>query len=89
MATGGLIQHGRYNIPAEKGLPPGSYRVEVSSPDVHAPPVMVRDTPDGRGIPAAPERIPPEYNVNSQQTVEVSADGDNHFVFEIARRANE
>jgi len=87
MASGAVIQNGRYSIPAKKGLRPGTYRVEMSSPDLAAPPVMVRDTPDSMGIPAAPDRIPPEYNVNSEKTIEVTIDGDNHFVFDIASRS--
>ena len=33
-----------------------------------------------------PERIPPEFNVNSKKTVDVIADSENHFVFEIKSR---
>jgi hypothetical protein len=87
LASGAVIQNGRYSIPAKKGLWPGTYRVEMSSPDLAAPPVMVRDTPDSMGIPAAPDRIPPEYNVNSEKTIVVTIDGDNHFVFDIASRS--
>jgi len=87
VATGALIQSGEYHVPQEKGLPPGRYRVEISSPDVNAPPVMVRDGPGTAGIPAAPERIPPEYNVNSQQTVAVTVDGENRFDFSIVSKA--
>ena len=86
VVSGALIQNGEYLVPQEKGLLPGKYRVEVTSPDLDAPPVMVRDTPGGHGIPAAPNRIPPEYNVNSQQTVEVTADGENRFVFDIVSK---
>ena len=87
LASGAVIQNGRYSIPVQKGLRPGSYRVEMSSPDLDAPPVMVRDTPNSMGIPAAPERIPPEYNAKSEQVVEVTTDGDNHFVFDITSRS--
>lgn len=86
VATGALIRDGHYHVPQEKGLPPGRYRVEISSPDVSAPPVLVRDGPGTAGIPAAPERVPPQYNVNSQQSIEVSADGDNRFDFDIVAK---
>ena len=85
-ASGALIEDGQYYVPQEKGLLPGTYRVEMTSPDLAAPPVMVRETPDGPGIPAAPNRIPPEYNIDSQHTVEVTADGDNYFEFEIVNK---
>ena len=31
----------------------------------------------------AAERIPPDYNTESKHTVEVSASGKNHFVFDV------
>jgi hypothetical protein len=36
--------------------------------------------------PTAPERIPAEYNVNSQRIVEVAADKDNVFEFDIVSK---
>ena len=86
LASGAMVQNGEYNIPQEKGLTPGTYHVEISAPDNAAPPIMVRATPGGPGIPTQPERIPPEYNVDSKQTIEVTADGDNHFDFDIVSR---
>jgi hypothetical protein len=86
IASGASIQQGEYHIPQEKGLTPGKYHVEITSPDAKAKPVMVPVGPRGQGMPVQPERIPPQYNVNSKQTVEVSADGDNHFTFDIKSR---
>ena len=86
LASGAMINGGAYHIPREQGLLPGTYQVEISKADEAAPPVMARATPGGPGIPVAPERIPPEYNLESKQTVEVTADGDNHFVFDINSR---
>ncbi len=86
LVSGALIQDGRYNIPEKKGLRPGAYRVQINSPDLKAPPVMVPATPSGPSFPVPPERIPAEYNVDSKQTVEVTAAGDNHFVFDIVRQ---
>lgn len=86
IASGAMIEQGEYYIPQEKGLTPGPYHVEITSPDVNAPPVMVPVGPGGRGVPTQPERIPPEWNADSTQRVEVSADGDNHFVFDIVSR---
>jgi hypothetical protein len=87
LASGAVVQNGEYRVPAEKGLTPGSYHVEITAPDSNAPPVMVRATPGGPGIPVAPERVPAEYNVDSNKTIEVSAGGDNHFVFDISSRS--
>jgi hypothetical protein len=83
LVSGALIKEGQYNIPLEKGLLPGKYRVQITSPDLDAPPVMTPPTDAGPGTPVQPERIPPEYNVKSDKTVEVTTDGDNLFVFEI------
>jgi hypothetical protein len=86
-ASGAMIHNGEFYIPKEKGLPPGSYLVEISAPDPSAPLVVYRGAPGEPTLPpTAPERIPAEYNVNSKQTVNVTTDGDNHFVIEIASR---
>jgi hypothetical protein len=87
-ATGAMIQNGEFHVPQEKGLPPGTYRVEISSPDTNAPPVVYKSAPGEPALPpTAPERIPPEYNSQSKHSVDVTADGGNHFKFEIAGRA--
>jgi hypothetical protein len=89
LATGAIIQNGEFDVPADKGLPPGTYHLEITSPDEAAQPVMVRGPQGERGIPTQPERIPPEYNFQSNKTVDVKADADNHFKFEIvSRKAN-
>jgi hypothetical protein len=86
-ASGAMIQNGKFHVPQEKGVPPGTYRVEISSPDTAAPPVVYKGVPGEPALPpTAPERIPPEYNSNSKQTIEVSTGGDNVFNFDIVRR---
>lgn len=85
--TGAMIQAGTYEIPAEKGLLPGTYHVELNSPDNDAKPVIVRAQPGGPGIPVAPDRIPPEYNVESDKSIEVMSDGENRFDFTIVSPA--
>jgi hypothetical protein len=88
VATGAIIKDGAYQVPQAKGLPPGKYRVEINSPDLKAPPIMLRSGPGAAGIPTAPERIPAEYNVNSQQSIDVTVDGDNRFDFAIVAKAS-
>jgi len=86
-ASGATIKNGKFHVPQEKGLPPGTYRVEISSPDTRAPLVVYKGAPGEPALPpTAPERIPPEYNFNSKQTVEVTSAGDNDFKFDILRR---
>lgn len=83
LVSGAMIVNGEYDIPREKGLLPGVYHLEIYSPDHEAPPIMARQRPGGPGIQVAPERIPAEYNVKSEQKIEVTTDGDNYFVFDI------
>jgi hypothetical protein len=83
---GALIRDGQYVIEAEKGLPPGSYHIEITSPDNNSKPILYRTGPDDPGSLTQPERIPPEYNIESRQSVDISADRDNHFVFDITSK---
>lgn len=87
ISTGALIQRGAYRIPQEKGLLPGVYHVEISSPDESAPEIIARSAPHGPGMPVAPERIPEQYNVNSDKQIEVRVDGDNRFDFNIPAKS--
>jgi hypothetical protein len=79
--SGGVISNGEYSIPARQGLPVGKYKVVISAaaPGAAAP---AEEMP-GEAGPEAEERIPPEYNVNSDITVEVAADKENVFNFDI------
>lgn len=79
--TGGQIKNGQFAIPAEQGLPPGKYRVRISSP-VGGPTVKPDEAP-GAATTVAQERIPPEWGQKSNQQVEVKAGQKNHFTFEI------
>ncbi|MGC4004785.1 MAG: hypothetical protein QM811_17385 [Pirellulales bacterium] len=81
IGTGTIVTKGRYVIPEKKGLPEGSYEVRINSteadsspPDPMAPPNVARN---------AIERIPPEYNIRTKQIVEVKADVDPVFDFDI------
>lgn len=69
LMTGGQIQNGQFHIPADKGLPPGRYRVRISSP-VGGVEVRPGEAP-GESDVLAEERIPPEWGANSQQEVEI------------------
>lgn len=76
-SSGAMIRDGEFLIPRDKGLLPGVYNLQISSPDTSGP------TVDVGGVPIARERIPPKYNVDSVESVEVSAEGSNHFKFDI------
>jgi hypothetical protein len=82
-SSGCSIREGAFQIPAEKGLSPGTYRVQINSADLNAAPVLIRSGPGDPGVRTQPERIPAEYSVDGKHTVEVSADSENHFEFAI------
>jgi hypothetical protein len=87
MSSGAAVNHGQYSIPAEKGLPPGTYLIAISAPDTSGKMIAAR-APDGRQVGLAPaERVPDEYNSDSKKTVEVVAAGDNHFDFDIVTKS--
>jgi hypothetical protein len=78
---GAVIRDGRFDIPGEQGLSPGTYRVLISSPGGVAP-----QTPEEIAAGASPramEQLPPEYNTESKLTAEVTAEGPNRFEFHL------
>lgn len=79
IAGGATIEDGNFAIPAERGLPPGKYQVRVSSADDTGKTVEV----PGESNKLAAERIPPEWNSNSQQTLQVEDGAENHFDLKI------
>jgi hypothetical protein len=85
-SSGAMVKVGEYLIPQEKGLPPGNYQVQITAADEAAAPIIIRTGPGDPGTPTQPERIPAEYNSASKHTVDVTVEGDNHFVFDIVRK---
>ena len=78
---GAVIRDGRFDIPSDQGLTPGTYRVLISSPGGVAP-----QTPEeiAAGASArALEQLPPEYNTESKLTAEITSDGPNQFEFHL------
>jgi hypothetical protein len=81
--TGAMISNGSYHIPRPSGLMKGKYRVIITSGDgrtkenSNEPP-----GPTGANI-ISKERIPPEYNVNTKQEVEVTDKDPNVFDYDI------
>ena len=82
LSSGAVIKDGKFFIPREKGLPPGTYHLSISSADTEGPKVLSAPRQQG-GIPVYRDRIPSKYNSDSQETIEVTPSGDNHFVFDI------
>lgn len=81
LMTGVKIQNGQFRIAAEHGLPPGQYRVRISSP--MGGPAVGPDEAPGAAPTVAQDRIPPEWGSKSTQQVEIKSGQKNDFVFEI------
>jgi hypothetical protein len=80
-SAGARVEAGAYAIPAEKGLLPGPYRVQVSAPGPSR-----RKPPPGPGPGAvfeAGERLPAKYNRDTELTAEVTARGPNRLDFNL------
>ncbi len=82
--TGANITKGKYEVPAETGLKPGTYKVSITAGDGRTP----ADSPDGMPGPTganiiSKDRIPPEYNVKSNKEVTVEAGKENVFDYAI------
>ena len=80
--SGSTITDGKYSVPADKGLTPGKYTVRISAAqDAGAaptgPPGPESMTEQAKAL------IPPQYNVDSTLTAEVTEGGSNVFDFDL------
>jgi hypothetical protein len=82
VASGASIRDGKFEIPEEQGLPPGSYRVQLSAA-AGGQPAVDPNAPPGQSHIVAKELIPPAFNSQSKLVVEVSANGENRFDFTV------
>jgi len=84
MMSGGMVTDGKFEIPAEQGVKPGSYQVRVFAAGGTAE--IDPNEPPGAssGVPVATERIAPRFNIDSQMTVEIGPNGNEGLVFEVA-----
>jgi hypothetical protein len=81
--SGALIKDGKYVIPRDKGLLPGTYMAVISAVEGNAPEATpgVPPGPTKKGL--AKDRIPADYNRTTKQIVEVTKEGPNQFDFTI------
>lgn len=80
---GAQIQNGQYQIPRDKGLFPGRYRVSIIIGDGTTG--AGDASPDAPRRPVTPgkERAPRAFNLDSQLVREITPDKPNTFDFEI------
>ncbi len=76
------IVDGKYAIPAEQGLPPGSYRVEIRWAKPTGKQVPSGDP--GMMMDERAEAMPAKYNTASTLTVEIAA-GENKHDFKLPK----
>jgi hypothetical protein len=81
--SGALIKDGRYVIPQDKGLLPGTYKVVISSVEGNAPEATPGVPPGPTKKGRAKDRIPADYNRTTKQIVEVTKEGPNEFNYTI------
>jgi hypothetical protein len=91
VASGALIENGRYSLPTEKGLPEGSYLVRIYSSKDRPPDVRASEDGElaapGAELPGI-ELIPAKYNAFSEIVCQVSARSRNQFDFDIVTSGN-
>ncbi|HJZ57633.1 MAG TPA: hypothetical protein VKE74_21880 [Gemmataceae bacterium] len=80
---GAQIVNGKYRIPKEKGLSPGKYKVTIYAGDGRSGTGNASPDSPYAGTKPGQERIPAEYNKNSNVVKEVTANGPNKFDFPI------
>jgi hypothetical protein len=77
--SGATIENGKFKIPRESGLAPGTYKVSVFSYDQKGAKVPSDEVPGDPGNTQFKERIPKKYNAQTTLTVEVKKDESNDF----------
>jgi len=83
--SGAQIANGSYKIDRAMGLLPGKYKVIITAGDGRTPHDAPPDQPPGPtgANIISKDRVPPEYNTNSKQEVDVKEKGPNVFDFDI------
>jgi len=80
---GDAIANGKYSIPRETGLPIGKYRVTINAPKPGTGGDVTAGALPGEAVPVPQELIPPEWNVKSEQFIEVTEKGPYVFNFDV------
>jgi hypothetical protein len=83
LAGGSAIADGKYSIPKQKGLPPGKYKVQISSADQRGVAPVAANHAPGNESPPLQELVPEKYNSKSELSVEVKSGGGNTFNFDL------
>jgi hypothetical protein len=80
---GAVIEAGKYSIPRQTGLPVGKYRVTINAPKPGTGKETDKNAMPGEPLPPPQELIPPEWNVNSNEFIEVTDKGPYVYNFDV------
>ena len=80
--SGAVIDNGKFDIPKQKGLLPGRYKVSISAPDKQHT-LGDDELPGPTSSRTHKDLIPPEYNLKTKQEVEVKKNEPNKFDFAV------
>ena len=80
---GAVIENGRFRVPAEVGLFPGSYKVVLSAPEGKANVNVPGATPVTGDPYYARELLPEKYNRATTLTATIRSDGGNDLAFNL------
>jgi hypothetical protein len=80
-AGGALVTGGQFELPAARGLAPGTYRVAISAPEPGGE--LTREEKAAGASPKARETLPAKYNTATELKAEVRAGAENRFEFKL------
>jgi len=81
--SGATIENGKFQIPRDSGLVPGTYKVSVFSYDRKGAKVQSEEIPGDPGNTQFKERIAKKYNAETTLTAEVKKGEANNFEFKV------
>jgi hypothetical protein len=81
---GGMIESGKFSIPRDQGLVPGTYQVAIFSGGSGKG--RGANGPETGGPAPSKELIPAKYNAKSELPAEVKQEGSNDFNFELTSK---
>ena len=79
-SAAGHIREGSFEIPSQKGLPAGAYKVVI---EYQKPTGRLKKVYTGELIEEMHQVIPPKFNARSNLTADIQARGANHLTFDL------
>ena len=75
---------GQFALSSKDGLVPATYQVRINASELTGRTIV--DPAGDIEIPETREMIPPRYNMQTELTREVTAEGPNRFDFDLTRK---